>query len=77
MPAYALSQLMARAKRKQSTALVPVQQTEADIANKMLNCVDELEQEFLATEVNEAQFGTALADCVLNDEEAVIDLASQ
>ena len=43
----------------------------------MLKSADELEQEFFATEVNEAQFGTALADCVLNDEEAVIDLASQ
>ena len=51
--------------------------SQAKIANKMLKSVDELEQEFFATEVNEAQFGTALADCVLNDEEAVIDLASQ
>ena len=36
---------------------------------------DELEQGFFCTEVGEAQFGTALADSVLNDEaEEVIQI---
>ena len=39
----------------------------AKTANKMLKSAAELEQEFCCTQANEAQFGTALADCVRDD----------
>ena len=43
----------------------------AKMANKMLTSADELEQDFFCThcQVDEAQFGTALADCVLIDKD--------
>ena len=47
MPASALSQLMAGAKRKHSTALVPVQQTEADKAKAQYNTLLGRRQKYL------------------------------
>ena len=47
MPASALSQLMAGAKRKHSTALIPVQQTEADKAKVQYNTLLRRRQKYL------------------------------